>query len=422
MTQEEMLKKLREQEEQKRQASLDKAAKANTAGAMNASQQADESAGPKTPEPFKPSSSDPYIAASETAAHEMKVNAARTAGQYKDMGKQAEANARVNVAEAKGRQEMLVGQLNKANAELEGSFADRILDIKNQHDKEKEESEAREASQRKTARWTAAGELAVAMANLFGVANGASNQTSKSYSQDWMAAADAERDKRKARLDNIRERQAQLESQLAALKSGNASNMAELQYKNAEQVAAIEAEGRSAAEKYNQAAVGAENEGNEAAAKIMLSGKDASIKSREDSRQFNKRMELEESKAAASATKKDDSYPVSFKAADGKRVTVKVDYNSWKAVFETTGYQDLEGELTDDEFKRLKSAAMGKDAEKQSDIVKQYLDKSPTLQEKLMAVSRLASTEQAEPSSFDFESYLKGQVQPNRSNFVEKQE
>lgn len=76
----------------------------------------------------------------------------------------------------------------------------------------------------------AATEFAQALANLHYVGNGASNQQVKNLSQDWMKQVDANREKRKARIDNIRERQRAAEMQLAQLRAGNAQQMNQILY------------------------------------------------------------------------------------------------------------------------------------------------------------------------------------------------
>lgn len=74
----------------------------------------------------------------------------------------------------------------------------------------------------------AATEFAQALANLHYVGNGASNQQVKNLSQDWMKQVDANRERRKARIDNIRERQRAAEMQLAQIRSGNMNKQMQL--------------------------------------------------------------------------------------------------------------------------------------------------------------------------------------------------
>lgn len=81
-----------------------------------------------------------------------------------------------------------------------------------------------EQAQQKAA-WTGATEFANALTNLIGVAaGGASSQTYKPYSQDWMRIAEEQKKAKQVRTDNLRERQRVMEAQLSTLRTqkGNA--------------------------------------------------------------------------------------------------------------------------------------------------------------------------------------------------------
>lgn len=112
----------------------------------------------------------------------------------------------------------LTQQENEANQGLTDA-QQRMVDWWDNREKElaKEQQEAKEENERLTqmenqrASWTGAGELAAALVNLFGVGElHATSQQYKDIAQDWMKKADADRKRRRERMDNIKERQRQV--------------------------------------------------------------------------------------------------------------------------------------------------------------------------------------------------------------------
>lgn len=103
---------------------------------------------------------------------------------------------------------------------------------------EKAEADAQQKRDYNSAKWSGLTELASSLANLVGVANGASHQTIRTtYSQDWMRQADANRKEYKARLDRIKDMmessrketaQARLNGALSLLKQQGQDRLAAL--------------------------------------------------------------------------------------------------------------------------------------------------------------------------------------------------
>lgn len=86
---------------------------------------------------------------------------------------------------------------------------------------------AQQKAYQKAAAWTGAGELAAGLANLIGVgAFGSAHQQYNNFSKDWMAKADEERKTRVARSDKMKDQLRTLNAQIAALKSGKATALA----------------------------------------------------------------------------------------------------------------------------------------------------------------------------------------------------
>ena len=123
------------------------------------------------------------------------------------------------------------------NAAAEQSMSNQVADIGTQL--QNAENEQRDVTRLEGQRniFGAATEFASALANLWGTSRGASNQQMKSLSQDWMRQADAARQQRRQRIDNIRERQRAAEQQLAQLKAGNGNNLANIVLANAREQA-----------------------------------------------------------------------------------------------------------------------------------------------------------------------------------------
>lgn len=143
---------------------------------------------------------------SQAYINQMNANSEALAGQYADA-----ANA-----------------MRTANGAYENSMAAQAQDIQHQLSQAQQEQKDVGRLESQKSVFGAATEFASALANLWGTTKGAPNQQIRTYSQDWMQRADANRQQRKQRIDNIRERQRVAEQQLAQLKAGNANALAQL--------------------------------------------------------------------------------------------------------------------------------------------------------------------------------------------------
>jgi len=120
-----------------------------------------------------------------------------------------------------------VAQQQASNIAQEKSFADLVAAMKADQNASLQEEDDRIARERKAAAWTGATELATAITNLIGVgAFNSSNQQYRNYSADWMKQADNDARRRLQRVDNIRDRQRQLQLQLSGLRAANANTLA----------------------------------------------------------------------------------------------------------------------------------------------------------------------------------------------------
>ena len=104
---------------------------------------------------------------------------------------------------------------NAALQQSQRGGAQMLLDYAEQLRKAQEEDTDKTAAEQNAVRWTGATELAAAIANMIGVGSfNAVNQQYHSYSQDWMKKADADMKARRARIDNLRERQRAIQRQM----------------------------------------------------------------------------------------------------------------------------------------------------------------------------------------------------------------
>lgn len=87
------------------------------------------------------------------------------------------------------------------------TFADIVGDIKREHDEAKAAAQLQNRTNYNSAVFTGATEFASAIANLFGVGAGASNQQFKTYSQDWMRKAEADSRENRSRIEAARNRE-----------------------------------------------------------------------------------------------------------------------------------------------------------------------------------------------------------------------
>ena len=93
---------------------------------------------------------------------------------------------------------------------------------------EEEDARLRDVAQKKVS-WSSAAELGANLINMFSVGAGATNQQYKSYSEDWRREADQKARERRARMDNIRERQKALNMQKIQLQMTGNDRLAQMQ-------------------------------------------------------------------------------------------------------------------------------------------------------------------------------------------------
>lgn len=141
------------------------------------------------------------------------------------------------------------------------------------------------------AKYTGLTELASSVANMIGVGSfNAANQQYRQYSQDWMRKADQDMRLRRARIDNLRERQRAMQNRLDQLRQSN--NLTLLQQQAAEDAARNKyATDRANVQRESALAqakiiAGANND----AAQARLKGQTAAVEANEQQRQFNAKM------------------------------------------------------------------------------------------------------------------------------------
>lgn len=173
--------------------------------------------------------------------HEDAAQAAnRTAAMYASKNKIAADNRAIAAMRAQDelakQQRENIASVEKSLQDEEKTATDALLDYGKYVEERRKEDEAQAVADKRAARWTGLTELAASIANLIGVgANDASNQEYHSFSQDWMKRADMDARERRNRFQSIKERQMQMQNNLAALKAGNAKDLAALRDKAAAQ-------------------------------------------------------------------------------------------------------------------------------------------------------------------------------------------
>lgn len=117
--------------------------------------------------------------------------------------------------------------IENSNKAIEKSFADLMQDYKDTYDRQVQESRLEEEGKRKAAAWTGATEFATAIANMIGVGSfGSSHQQYQTHSADWMRQADAARKERSAKLDNAKQRLAEMKFRASELQQKGAQALA----------------------------------------------------------------------------------------------------------------------------------------------------------------------------------------------------
>lgn len=166
--------------------------------------------------------------------------AGRTAAMQASKNKLAADNRAIAAMNAQDKlakqQRENIASVEKSLQDEEKTATDALIDYGNYVEERRKEDEAQAVADKRAARWTGLTELAASIANLIGVgANDASNQEYHSFSQDWMKRADIDARERRNRFQSIKERQMQMQNNLAALKAGNAKDLAALRDKAAAQ-------------------------------------------------------------------------------------------------------------------------------------------------------------------------------------------
>ena len=184
-----------------------------------------------------------YDAANTTEAASNEL-ADKTISAGKELGEKIQSNTDTFVQGADRRQTEWENAQNKITADAQNVYkaqreaiekANNAMirsneDVLNRYIKEAElarqENEIMTKADNRAVRWTGAAELGAAIANLIGVANGASNQQYHSFSQDWMKKSEQDRKDRVRRLDSLKDRRNALEQQIAQLRAGAAKDLA----------------------------------------------------------------------------------------------------------------------------------------------------------------------------------------------------
>lgn len=154
---------------------------------------------------------------------------------------QRQADAMRSIADQYGKSmDQVIADTQASNAAAEKDFADVALEQRRALDEARQEDARLAQQERSRAVWAGATEAASAIANLVGVGSfGASNQVYRQYSKDWMDRADQERRLRRSRIDNLGDRQRQLQQQLASLRQGNANTVNNMRINQAGQQASM---------------------------------------------------------------------------------------------------------------------------------------------------------------------------------------
>lgn len=121
--------------------------------------------------------------------------------------------------------------IDTANKALEDNNREILRGYIRDAELARQENEILSRGETGAALWTGATELGAAIANLIGVSTGAAHQQYNSVSDDWMRRADQNRRLRTQRIDSLKARRDAIASEMAKLRSANAKEGAQLQYK-----------------------------------------------------------------------------------------------------------------------------------------------------------------------------------------------
>lgn len=248
---------------------------------------------------------------------------------------------------------------------------------------EEEDARLRDVAQKKVS-WSSAAELGANLINMFSVGAGATNQQYKSYSEDWRREADQKARERRARMDNIRERQKALNMQRIQLQMTGNDKLAQMQ---AGENAARYQNAMDRAGKGLQAGVTMHENAMKTKENVAKAGLEGSVKSAE-----MKERRLLRQATGASRKQTDGTFGVSFK--DGKQLgfTSAAHFNNTVA----SNLRHITNTAERAEVARILQDKNLSDNER-IDAIVPYIDKYPEIEKALVRVSKSTTTETTAP-------------------------
>lgn len=275
--------------------------------------------------------------------------------------------------------------IRSAGMENYNAFSDMMLEHRADYEREMKERDAEIAASKRAAMWTGGAEAVASLINLIGVATGGSNQTIKSYSQDWMKKADEQTRERRNRFAEMRDRQRQMKAQLAQMKYNNGISLANYYSNKARQ----QAEERAAQEKAGIEKFKAETGRINAVAKIDNNAKNNEIKAKVAESQIQKNKAAAEKYRNGGAVAKGSgkSYRMSvftsesteepdlyeFANLDDLKNTIAANYKN------ETAFSDGDRK----EINKILQMNMDKSPEQQMNLLLPYISKSELIQKAL---------------------------------------
>ncbi len=178
--------------------------------------------------------------AGQSYGERISSSASREAGALDNLQEQHRTDMKAVADEMKAADELAIQKTEEAQQQAEQNGAARILEMGNQLRSQQEEGEAQVEADQTAARWTGAGELAAAVANLIAVGEGnAVSQQQRTYSQDWMRKAESDLQEHRSRMADARDRLRVLGERQDALKAGNAKALEKMRLDASERQAAF---------------------------------------------------------------------------------------------------------------------------------------------------------------------------------------
>lgn len=137
--------------------------------------------------------------------------------------------------EMQGKMDQAVTDTINADSDREQSFTDLVLAERQRLQDEQDEMKRLNKQDVTRAKFAGLTEGLASLINLVGVAGaGSTHQQYQLRAADWMQRADEARERRKVRVDSMRDKLNALDQQLADLKAGNIKSRAQMELKNAE--------------------------------------------------------------------------------------------------------------------------------------------------------------------------------------------